>query len=167
MTKKISRGKASEKGNQSLKTEDVWANRLRLNGSYPEGPSRKQVAYQVRHVPRGFFYMLVAGMLSGLLGIGSGILKVVAMDQAMGLPIKVSSATSNFMIGVTAAASAGVYFLRGDIIPELAGPVALGVLLGSVTGARLMPRLPSAQIRKLFVVVLITLATQMIWKGLK
>ncbi len=147
--------------------ENAWANRLRLNSSYPEGPSRREVAYRVTQIPLGFLYMVMAGVLSGLLGIGSGVLKVLAMDRAMGLPIKVSSATSNFMIGVTAAASAGVYFLRGDIIPELAGPVALGVLIGSMIGARLMPVLPARQIRRLFVVVIAAVATQMILKGLR
>lgn len=151
---------------KTLVVEDAWASRLRLSGSYPDGAERREVVYQVTRVPLGFFYMLLAGMLSGLLGIGSGILKVLAMDRAMGLPIKVSSATSNFMIGVTAAASAGVYFLRGDVIPELAGPVALGVLLGSTAGARWMPLLPARQIRRLFVVVIVGVALQMILKGL-
>ena len=95
------------------RVEDPWANRFRLNRSYPDASLRREVAYQVTQVPLGFLYMVMAGVLSGLLGIGSGLLKVLAMDRTMGLPIKVSSATSNFMIGVTAAASAGFYFLRG------------------------------------------------------
>jgi hypothetical protein len=158
---------ASSSPSQRRGIEDFWANRLRLNSSYPDGRTRREVEYQVSHVPLGFLYMIMAGVLSGLLGIGSGILKVLAMDRAMGLPIKVSSATSNFMIGVTAAASAGVYFLRGDVIPELAGPVALGVLVGSTVGARLMPILPAQQIRRLFVVVIAGVAVQMILKGLR
>ena len=150
-----------------LRVEDAWANRFRLSGSYPDGRTRQEVAYQVTGVPLGFLYMVMAGLFSGLLGIGSGVLKVLAMDRAMGLPIKVSSATSNFMIGVTASASAGVYFLRGDVIPELAGPVALGVLVGSTAGARLMPILPARQIRRLFVVVIVGVAFQMILKGIR
>jgi uncharacterized membrane protein YfcA len=142
-----------------------WAKKLKLDSSYPDPSSRKESSYTVAQVPAGFLYMLGAGLLSGLLGIGSGILKVVAMDRAMGLPIKVSSATSNFMIGVTAAASAGVYYAKGDIIPELAGPVALGVLLGATMGARLMMHLPSRQIRQLFVFVLVIVAIQMGLKG--
>jgi uncharacterized membrane protein YfcA len=110
--------------------------------------------------------MLGAGLISGLLGIGSGALKVPAMDSAMKLPIKVSSATSNFMIGVTAAASAGAYFMRGDIVPLLAAPVALGVLLGSLFGTRIMMRLPAAKVRGLFVIVLVAIAVQMALKAL-
>ena len=109
--------------------------------------------------------MYVAGIISGLLGIGSGALKVPAMDLAMGLPIKVSTATSNLMIGVTAAASAGVYFLRGDIDPFVAAPVAIGVLLGATAGSRLLGRLPSSTVRVVFVAVLLVVATQMVIRG--
>lgn len=142
------------------------AMKLNLNSQYPEVSLGKEVKYQVSRIPLGFFYMLVAGVLSGLLGIGSGVLKVLAMDSVMGLPIKVSSATSNFMIGVTAAASACVYFLKGDIIPELAAPVALGVLLGAWIGSKLLVVIPATKIRKLFVVVLVIVAIQMGLKGL-
>jgi hypothetical protein len=109
--------------------------------------------------------MYVAGIVSGLLGIGSGVLKVPAMDLAMGLPIKVSTATSNFMIGVTAAASAGVYFARGDIDPFVAAPVAVGVLVGAAIGSRALSRLKSSTIRLVFVVLLMWLSAQMLMRG--
>jgi uncharacterized membrane protein YfcA len=111
--------------------------------------------------------MYFAGILSALLGIGSGIFKVMAMDGAMKLPMKVSSATSNFMIGVTATASAGAYFMKGDIRPEIACPVAIGIICGSFIGAKVMTRMPAAQIRKIFVVVLVVVSVQMIVKGFK
>jgi len=111
--------------------------------------------------------MYFAGMISGLLGIGSGALKVPAMDIAMRIPIKVSTATSNFMIGVTAAASAGVYFSRGDIDPVIAAPVAIGVVLGAAIGSKVLSKADNRLIRLLFVIVLLIIATQMIWKGLQ
>jgi hypothetical protein len=110
--------------------------------------------------------MFGAGILSALLGIGSGIFKVLAMDNAMKLPMKVSSATSNFMIGVTAAASAGAYFVRGDIRPEIAAPVSVGIIIGSWIGAAVMVKVPAQTIRKIFVVVLAIVSYQMISKGL-
>jgi uncharacterized membrane protein YfcA len=105
--------------------------------------------------------MYGAGVISAMLGIGSGVLKIPAMDTALRLPMKVSSATSNFMIGVTAAASAGAYFLRGEIVPAIAGPVALGSVVGALVGARLLMSLSSDRIRVAFVVVLVILALQM------
>jgi uncharacterized protein len=105
--------------------------------------------------------MYGAGLLSALLGIGSGVLKIPAMDTALRLPIKVSSATSNFMIGVTAAASANAYFMRGEIVPEIAGPVALGSVVGAVLGARLLSFSSPTRLRYVFVVVLLVLAVQM------
>jgi len=143
---------------------DPLAGRLRLDGSYPtpEGPR----AYHVRRVPLGFALMLVAGMLSGLLGIGSGAFKVLAMDQAMRIPFKVSTTTSNFMIGVTAAASAGVYLSRGYIDPGLAMSVMLGVLLGSVVGARVLPGARPRALRLIFALVIFGLGLEMIYKGL-
>ncbi len=111
--------------------------------------------------------MFIAGTLSGLLGIGSGALKVLAMDQAMRIPFKVSTTTSNFMIGVTAAASAGVYLNRGYIDPGLAMPVMLGVLAGSLTGARLLARSSVGALRMLFTVVIFVLALEMIYQGLR
>jgi uncharacterized membrane protein YfcA len=143
---------------------DPLAGRLRLDGvlNGPDGP----VPYHVRGVPAGFALMFVAGVLSGLLGIGSGALKVLAMDHAMRIPFKVSTTTSNFMIGVTAAASAGVYLSRRCIDPGLTLPVVLGVLVGSVLGARLLPVVRTGLLRRVFSVVILALAVQMIYKGL-
>ena len=108
----------------------------------------------------------LAGLVSGLLGIGSGALKVLAMDSAMRLPMKVSSATSNFMIGVTAAASAGIYLARGDVDPRIVTPVALGVLAGATTGARLMSRLSNRSVRRIFVPVLVAIGLETAARGL-
>jgi uncharacterized membrane protein YfcA len=144
---------------------DPWADRLRLTGSYPDRVLGRTVQYRPERVWLGFGLMWGAGVLSALLGIGSGALKVLAMDSAMRLPIKVSSASSNFMIGVTAAASAGTFLVKGDIVPELAAPVALGVLAGAWGGTRLMVRMPSQSIRKLFIVVLVILGVQMALRG--
>jgi hypothetical protein len=147
-------------------SDDWWANRLRLNSSYPDPAHGRTVSYAVTHVPFGFTLMYGAGAISGLLGVGSGVLKVPAMDTAMRIPIKVSSATSSFMIGVTAAASAGAYYMRGDIIPIVAAPVAIGVLIGSHLGTRIMMRLKAGQVRKMFLVVLMLVAVEMAVKGL-
>jgi uncharacterized membrane protein YfcA len=143
---------------------DPLATRLRLDASFPTPEGTRH--YHVRRVPLGFGLMFVAGVLSGLLGIGSGALKVLAMDQAMRLPFKVSTATSNFMIGVTAAASAGVYLSRGYIDPGVAMPVMLGVLTGSLLGARLLPVLETRLLRIVFALVILLLALQMICQGL-
>jgi uncharacterized membrane protein YfcA len=146
---------------------DHWADRLRLHDSYFDEAQRKQVHYRVTRTTLGFCLMYVAGVVSGLLGIGSGALKVPAMDLARGLPIKVSTATSNFMIGVTAAASAGVYFARGDIDPFIAAPVAAGVLLGATGGSRVLGRLQNNVIRTVFVFVLLWVSVQMLLKGIR
>jgi uncharacterized membrane protein YfcA len=146
---------------------DPLADRLGLHGSYYDHAEGRKICYRVTAAKRGLAMMFGAGTVSGLLGIGSGALKVPAMDLAMRLPMKVSTATSNFMIGVTAAASAGVYFARGDINPFIAAPVAAGVLIGSTAGARLLGRLRSSRIRSLFVVVLVVVAAQMLWKGIR
>jgi uncharacterized protein len=143
-----------------------WSQKLKLAGSFPDS-NGKLINYRVANVPLGLFSMYFAGVLSALLGIGSGIFKVMAMDGAMKLPMKVSSATSNFMIGVTASASAGAYLLKGDIRPEIAVPVALGIIIGAWSGAKVMPKMPATQIRKIFVVVLLLVSIQMILRGLK
>jgi uncharacterized membrane protein YfcA len=140
-----------------------WAGALRLDGSYPDRGQR--VAYRVQRLPLGMLLMYGAGLISALLGIGSGVLKIPAMDTALRLPIKVSSATSNFMIGVTAAASAGSYLFRGDILPAVAGPVALGSVVGSLLGARILMAVSNERARLLFVVVLVALAIQMALSG--
>lgn len=145
-------------------TSDRWATRLRLHGSYPTPSGLK--AYRVQAVPAGFGIMAVAGALSGLLGIGSGAIKVLAMDRAMRLPFKVSTTTSNFMIGVTAAASAGVYLNRGYIDPGLAMPVMLGVLLGSLAGARVLTGTRTRLLRIIFSLVILLLGVEMIYNGL-
>lgn len=145
---------------------DALATKLRLNSYYPDRQHKGMVSYNVARVPLGFVMMFVAGIVSGLLGIGSGALKVLAMDTGMRLPIKVSSATSNFMIGVTAAASSGIYFWKGDIVPEIAAPVAIGVLVGATVGARMLVRFRSSTIRRAFIVVLIIVSVEMLLKGL-
>ncbi len=138
------------------------ATALRLHASYPDRTAGREVSYQVCRVPMGLSLMYGAGLISALLGIGSGVLKIPAMDTALRLPIKVSSATSNFMIGVTAAASAGAYFVRGDIDAAIAGPVALGSVAGALLGARLLMGLPADKLRLFFVIVLAALAVQML-----
>lgn len=139
-----------------------WGTALRLNSSYPDRALGRDVDYRVQRVPLALSLMYGAGLISALLGIGSGVLKIPAMDTALRLPIKVSSATSNFMIGVTAAASAGAYFLRGEIVTAIAGPVALGSVVGAVLGARILMRVSNDRLRVLFVVVLALLAVQML-----
>lgn len=141
--------------------EKSWATMLRLHSSFRDHVSGRDVSYQVARVPLGMILMYLAGLVSALLGIGSGVLKIPAMDTALRLPIKVSSATSNFMIGVTASASAGAYFMRGDIDIDIAGPVALGSVVGALVGARLLMRLPAERLRVFFVIVLVLLAIQM------
>lgn len=137
---------------------------FKLNGSYPN--DGVVVPYAVKNVGGGFFMMLFAGTLSGLLGIGSGALKVIAMDNVMRLPFKVSTTTSNFMMGVTAAASAVVYLHRGQIDPGLAMPVCIGVLLGATSGAKVLVRAKTDKLKLVFAIVVSILAVQMIYKGL-
>ncbi|MCE5269610.1 MAG: sulfite exporter TauE/SafE family protein [Planctomycetaceae bacterium] len=155
------RPRRARPGHQEL---DPLASRLRLDGSYPvEG---NWIEYHIRNVPGGFGAMFIAGVLSGLLGIGSGAMKVLAMDQIMRVPFKVSTTTSNFMIGVTAAASAGVYLNRGYVAPGLVMPVMLGILPGALLGARLLPRAETRLLRILFAAVILFLAAEMIYGGL-
>jgi uncharacterized membrane protein YfcA len=143
---------------------DRIATWLRMDGTFPGEHGLE--SYHVRGVPLGLALMFVAGVLSGLLGIGSGAVKVLAMDKAMKLPFKVSTTTSNFMIGVTAAASAGIYLSRGYIDPGLAMPVMLGVLLGSLAGARVLARANVKVLRYVFSGVIGVLAIEMIYSGL-
>lgn len=144
---------------------DRFARTLRLEGQYYDDAIGRHIRYRADRTPVGFGMMYVAGLASGLLGIGSGPFKVLAMDLVMRLPIKVSSATSNFMIGVTAAASASIYFLRGDVNPFVAAPVALGVLLGATVGARWLTKARGELLRKIFAAVLVAVALQMIIRG--
>src|SRR5690625_1130210 len=139
-----------------------WARILRLNSSFPDHVTGRAIAYQVARVPLGMGLMYGAGLLSALLGIGSGILTIPAMDAALRLPIKVSSATSNFMIGVTASASGGAYFMRGDIDIGIAAPVALGSVIGALLGARLLIGIAPDRLRVFFVIVLAVLGGQML-----
>jgi len=143
---------------------DRWATRLKLNSAYPtaHGPEN----YKVCRVPAGFGMMFGAGTLSGLLGIGSGAFKVLAMDQVMRIPFKVSTTTSNFMIGVTAAASAGIYLRRGFVAPVLVMPVVLGVLAGSVIGTRVLVRARTRWLRIIFALVIAALGIEMVYGGI-
>lgn len=151
---------------ETLSQGSPAATRLRLQGAYFDPALGHEVEYQVTRVPLGFAVMWGAGLMSGLLGIGSGVFKVLAMDRLMRAPFKASTTTSNFMIGVTAAASAGTYFARGDINPFIAAPVALGVLAGTVIGTRLLRRLHSRVLKKILLVLLLVVAVQMIRRGL-
>ena len=140
------------------------ARRLKLFGTWPQRDGSMK-AYQLRGVGGGFSVMLLAGMLSGILGIGSGVLKVIAMDGIMKVPFKVSTTTSNFMMGVTACASAVVYIQRGNIVPGIACPVLIGVLFGALTGARLLKNLDVRLLRQIFCIAILLVAFNMIWQG--
>lgn len=146
--------------------EETWLSKnFKLSGSYPEND--EVVKYSITNVAGGFIMMIFAGVISGLLGIGSGALKVVAMDGIMRIPFKVSTTTSNFMIGVTASASAVVYLQRGYIHPGLAMPVVIGVLLGALSGSKILVHTTSsAWLRWVFAIVVAFLATQMIYNGI-
>lgn len=144
---------------------DPIAEKLKLNGNYPAG--NKIVSYHVQKVPQGFITMIFAGLLSGLLGIGSGAAKVMAMDQIMKIPFKVSTTTSNFMIGVTAAASAGIYLKNGYIQASLVMPVMLGVLTGAFLGAKLLTFTSSKSLKIVFSIIILIMAFEMLKNGLK
>jgi uncharacterized membrane protein YfcA len=148
----------------AVKQVNTLAEKLELKGSYP-APDGAQ-PYIAQRVPLGFGIMFGAGTLSGLLGIGSGAVKVLAMDEAMKLPFKVSTTTSNFMIGVTAAASAGIYLSRGYIEPNIAMPVMLGVLLGSLAGTRILVRARVATLKNIFALVIVLLGCEMLYNGI-
>ena len=154
----------SRRGQNIGETEDRLASSLKLSAHYPtpHGPQ----PYRVRAVAGGFGVMAVAGILSGLLGIGSGAMKVLAMDKVMKIPFKVSTTTSNFMIGVTAATSAGVYLNRGYIDPGITMPVMLGVLSGSLAGAKILVKAETRILRIVFSIVIFFLALEMIYSGI-
>lgn len=149
-----------------LVSNDRIANVLELHGEYYDEAEKKNIVYKVTGTKLGLFMMYIAGLVSALLGIGSGALKVPAMDLAMHLPMKVSTATSNFMIGVTAAASAGVYFARGQIDPIIAAPVAIGILVGATLGSKVLGKITSKTVRLVFVVVLVAISFEMLQRGL-
>ena len=146
---------------------DSLADRLRLLGTYYDNASATEVRYRASRTVWGLAASALAGIVSGLLGVGGGIIKVPAMNLVMGLPLKVASATSNFMIGVTAAASAGVYFCRGDVNPFIAAPVALGVLSGAMIGTYVLRHMRTSALRVAFTAVLVLVAVQMVWRGLR
>jgi len=146
------------------KPSHPWAVALKLDGSYPT--KKGMMSYHVQKVPLAFFLMGIAGLVSGLLGIGSGALKVLAMDHAMRLPYKVSTTTSNFMIGITAAVSIGIYFSHGFINPIIAFPVMLGVLIGAFSGARLLPKIHTRFLRIIFSVVICFMGAELLYKTL-
>lgn len=155
-----------KKSNTILTEGSVMAVRLRLNG-HEKLADGSMCAYQLRNVGGGFSVMYIAGILSGILGIGSGVLKVMAMDDVMRVPFKVSTTTSNFMIGVTAVASALVYLGRGNIVPGIAFPVLVGVIMGASLGAHLLPRINVSLLRRLFFFVILITAFNMLYNGLQ
>ena len=145
---------------------DKYADKYKLNSTYYDKATGETLKYNVTNVPQGSLVMFGAGFASGLLGIGSGAFKVVALDTYMKLPIKVSTATSNFMMGVTATASALIYFFNGTINPVVAAPIAIGTLIGSRTGAKVMQRLDAKYIRYIFLPILLFTIINMFLKGL-
>jgi uncharacterized protein len=156
----------STRPHKDIYTEDApdpLATRLGMNGVYPSLTGPRE--YHVHRVPLGFGLMFGAGALSGLLGIGSGAVKVLAMDHAMRIPFKVSTTTSNFMIGVTAAASAGVYLSRGYVDPGMSMPVMLGVLAGSLMGAKLLTKTETKKLRYVFAIVIAMLGVEMLYQA--
>jgi uncharacterized membrane protein YfcA len=153
-------------GDSTTAHSDALAERLQLGGRVPAESGTHDIEYGVVNVPGGALLMVVAGLMSGLLGIGSGALKVMAMDYVMHLPLKVSSATSNFMIGVTAGAGAMVFLARGDVSTVIAAPVALGVTAGALTGSRLLPHINVQALRTMFVGILLLIAIEMGWRAL-
>lgn len=146
-------------------SSDKLAEKLNLNSSYYDKNLKKQVDYKVTNVPAGLSVMFGAGIASGLLGIGSGSFKVIAMDTFMKMPLKPSSSTSNLMMGVTAAASATIYFFNGSILPQIAVPMALGIIVGAAIGSRIMQVMPARWMRIIFIPILVYLGLQMILKG--
>jgi uncharacterized membrane protein YfcA len=144
---------------------DKLSEKLQLNSEYYDKASNQMIHYQVTNIPAGSAIMFLAGVLSALLGIGSGAFKVLAMDTVMKMPLKPSSATANFMMGVTATASAIFYFFSGQIEPILAAPIAIGVVFGAMIGAKLMPKIPVPILRVIFIVVLLVSGVQMFLKG--
>ena len=147
-------------------SNDRIANYFNLHSEYYDENENKLIKYKISGTKTGLVLMYIAGMVSALLGVGSGALKVPAMDIAMHMPIKASTATSNFMIGVTAAASAGAYFARGQINPFIAAPVVIGVLLGAIVGSRLLNKIDPKIIKYVFVIVLVVITIEMLLRGL-
>jgi hypothetical protein len=155
----------TKRGDDIVARGDLLAQRLDLSGEVPD-LSGNTVHYEAVNVPKGGALMIVAGLMSGLLGIGSGALKVTAMDYVMHIPLKVSSATSNFMIGVTAGAGALVFIARGDVATTIAAPVAIGVTAGALAGSRALAHLKVESLRTVFVIILLLVAIEMGWRAL-
>ena len=155
----------TKKGDDILTKGDPLAERLDLGGEVPD-ETGKLVHYEVTKIPQGAALMVVAGLMSGLLGIGSGALKVMAMDYIMHVPLKVSSATSNFMIGVTAGAGALVFLARGDVATTIAAPVAIGVTVGALSGSRVLAHLKVESLRIVFLIILLLIAAEMGWRAM-
>ena len=155
----------SKHGDDMLPKSDPLCERLRMGGEIP-GDDGRMTPYGVRNLPGGAVLMVLAGVVSGLLGVGAGALKVVAMDTLMKIPLKVSSATSNFMIGVTAGAGALVFLARGDVAASVAAPVAIGVTGGALIGSRVLPHANVNSLRKLFATILVLIAIEMGWRAL-
>ena len=153
-------------GDSILTQGDPLAERLQLGGEIRDDVTGQMTHYGVRNLPGGAVLMVIAGLMSGLLGIGSGALKVIAMDQVMHIPLKVSSATSNFMIGVTAGAGALVFLARGDVSTAIAAPVALGVTAGALAGSRVLPHANVNALRMVFFAILLLIAAEMGWRAL-
>jgi uncharacterized membrane protein YfcA len=156
--------KLGEKVPKNVKNAPL-AEKLSLNSHFYDSESGKELDYNVTGIKSGSAMMLVAGILSGLLGIGSGVFKVIAMDTFMRLPIKVSTTTSNFMIGMTAAASAGIYLFRGEVNPFIAAPVAIGVLVGAMVGSRILMKIRGNTVRIIFAIIIVAVAVEMLLNG--
>jgi len=154
-----------KKGEAVFTGHDPIVDKFKLSSTYYDKAEQKQIDYSMKNVPGGFIMMWAAGLASGLLGIGSGAFKVIAMDTIMKMPLKPSSATSNLMMGVTAAASATVYFFNGSIRPDIAAPLAFGVLVGASIGARLMQVMKPRIIRMIFIPIILYMGVQMALKG--
>ncbi|KRN97599.1 sulfite exporter TauE/SafE family protein [Companilactobacillus kimchiensis] len=154
-----------KKGEKVYTGHDPIVDKFKLSSTYYDKAEQKQIDYSMKNIPGGFIMMWAAGLASGLLGIGSGAFKVIAMDTIMKMPLKPSSATSNLMMGVTAAASATVYFFNGSIRPDIAAPLAIGVLVGATIGARLMQVMKPRIIRMIFIPIILYMGVQMALKG--
>ena len=147
-------------------TPNKLSDRLKLKGEYYDKVLKEQIKYEATHIPEGLGVMFCAGVISGLLGIGSGALKVIGMDSLMKLPFKVSTTTSNFMIGVTAAASTGIFYIGGFVNPIITAPVAIGVVVGSFAGTKVLVRSKPSSMRLFFIFVLIALGIEMLQRGI-
>ncbi len=159
--------RSARKADETNSAPDTWSRRLGWQGRYFDDASDRWIEYEARRPGVGLGLSGLAGVISGLLGVGGGIIKVSVMNLLMGVPFKAASATSNFMIGVTAAAGAGVYLTRGEVDPAVAGPVALGVVLGSTIGSRWLGRIRDRTLKSAFVILLLYIAGQMAWKGVQ